>query len=88
MQPLIELRELKWEYLQAMFALGGAFANVRHDEIANILLIRFIPPEVETVVFYIGKIGLLVEPETMNVVGFHLENVDEATASAIKRYFV
>lgn len=72
-QNLISSGELKWDYLFNRVKKGAGF-SMRYDDNADIFLLQFISPDQETVVYYVdGHVGLLIDPEAMNVVGIQVE---------------
>ncbi len=72
-ENLISPSELKWAYLFDRAKQTSGFF-MRYDEDADIFLLLFVSPEQETVVYYVDDhVGLLIHPETMNVVGFQVE---------------
>jgi hypothetical protein len=70
---LIYLNQLHWDYpLNQAKTSGGV--QMRYDDDADMFLLLFVSPELETVVFYLDDhVGLLIDPETMNVVGLQIE---------------
>ncbi|MBI1258953.1 MAG: hypothetical protein GC204_15895 [Chloroflexi bacterium] len=72
LENLKSLTDLKWDYLADKQNI--ARRNMRYDDLADMFMLLFVPPEQETVVFYVdGYVGLLIDPETMNVVGLQID---------------
>lgn len=71
-ESLISADELKWDFILEAAKKRGF--SMRYDDDADMVMIVFTPPKQETVVFYVDKhVGLLVNPDTMDVVGFQIE---------------
>lgn len=72
-ESLISADELKWGYLLEAAKKPYGY-KMRYDDQADMVMIIFTSPEQETVVFYVDNhVGLLVNPDTMDVVGFQIE---------------
>lgn len=72
-ESLISLNQLHWDYLLNQARTSGG-VQMRYDDDADMFLLLFVSLEPETVVYYLDDhIGLLVDPETMNVVGLQIE---------------
>ncbi|MEI8132124.1 MAG: hypothetical protein WCG34_06795 [Leptolinea sp.] len=73
LKPLVDLKDIKTDNLK----INGAFnptSEIDYDDLADILQIRFFPNNSDVVVHYLDEnLGLLYEPSTMQVVGFHIE---------------
>ena len=64
--------QLRWAYLADKRNVSNPL--VRYDALADLFMLLFVPPDRETVVFYADQaVGLLVDPETMEVVGLQIE---------------
>jgi hypothetical protein len=71
-QPLKTANDLHWNYLADRQNTLNPL--VRYDERADLFMLLFISPEQETVVFYADShVGLLINPETLEVVGLQVE---------------
>jgi hypothetical protein len=56
-----------------------ASLEMRYDKISDILILSFVPATVETVVHYLDDhVGLLYEPETLEVVGLQIEGFEQS----------
>jgi len=78
LEALKSVEDLKWEYLFDQFKPTPR-PMMHYDDLADMLMILFGSPTQETVVFYVDNyVGLLVDPETMNVVGFQVEAVQRS----------
>lgn len=72
LQPLKTAGDLNWNYLVDKRNTSNSL--VRYDDRADSFMLLFVPPEQETVVFYADRhVGLLINPETMEVVGLQIE---------------
>jgi len=79
LQHLKTVEDLRWNYLADKQNVSNPV--VRYDDRADLFMLLFVSPEQETVVFYAdGQVGLLVAPETMEVVGLQIE--------AFKKHFL
>lgn len=81
-EPLVDPKSLNYENLKILKKLIPS-AEVDFDEFADILRIYLLPGCSETVVHYLDEnMGLLYDPNTLMVVGFHIEGF---TCSFLKK---
>ncbi len=75
----MEIRELnnsvKTEQLSQGFVSRGDVVYFKYDDLADVLFVMFASPHTETVVHHIdAHIGLMYDPDTLEVLGFQVEN--------------
>lgn len=71
-QNLKTAGDLNWAFLADKRNVSNPL--VRYDDRADMFMLLFTSPEQETVVFYADRqVGLLVNPDTMEVVGLQIE---------------
>ncbi|MCL4872022.1 MAG: hypothetical protein KJ063_23930 [Anaerolineae bacterium] len=80
-ERLIETKDLQTAVLISNLedARKQVSLEMRYDKISDILILSFVPATVETVVHYLDDhVGLLYEPETLEVVGLQIEGFDHS----------